>query len=188
MIEARIDTSVPALEGENVYTGWFLTYATHKQMLRDVLDTGGSGSTQTEPRLMFIRVGDKGAFKVSPVNGRLLGFELFGVRITGGDILREEAPEPTRSGALVIPLQNPYQPVVFEQGSGEVPCQEVGFRQIGYRVAAARTGHLFRVQFFRGGPAVSFFRIADCLTAGFGEGNVLAELWLENVRRTGQHG
>src|SRR5574341_687638 len=188
MITVQTDTSIPPLEGENVYTGWFLTYETNGPLLRNALGISEATAVKAEPRLMLIRVGDKGAFKVSPVTGRVLGFELFGVRITGSDILDDPAPRPRQSGALTIPLHHPYHPAIFEQGRGEAPCREPGFRQIGYRMAASRTADRFRVQFFRSGPTELYRRVANCLIAGLDEHGSLAESWLDNPRKTRQHG
>lgn len=187
MILVKVDQGAPPLEGENIYTGWFLTYLTHDLILREALGINTIGSHAAE-RLMLIRVGDKGAFKVSPVSGRLVGFELFGVRTTNSEILSQPVPNVTRAGALTIPLALPYDPIIFEQGRGEAPSHEAGFRQIGYRVAATRTADLFRVQFFRGGPAERYLRVADCLIAGLSDEGALVELWLEQVQKTGQHG
>jgi hypothetical protein len=82
----------------------------------------------------------------------------------------------------VIPLNLPYHPMIYENGTGEVECREAGFRHIGYRVAATRSGERFRVQLFRAGPVEDYLRIANCLIIGLDGSGALSEVWLENVQ------
>jgi hypothetical protein len=91
-------------------------------------------------------------------------------------------PDPQEYGGIIIPVELPYDPMIYELGTGEVACREAGFRQIGYRTAAARGGSTFRIQLFRGGMAESYLRIADCAVVGLSHKGALVEFWLDQVR------
>jgi len=179
MVMPQIDSTAPALHGRNVYTGWFLTFGVDDETLRKELAI--NGTPETSPRLMLIRLGDKGAFKVSPVTGKVLGVELFGVRLQSSEILREQPPRTRNQAAMTIPLKLPYHPIIFEQANGEVESREAGFRHIGYKVATTRSADRFRVQLFRAGDVDRYFRISNSLIVGLDEEDVLAELWFEDV-------
>jgi hypothetical protein len=180
MVLPNIKSSSPMLQGRNEYTGWFLTFSVSDGTLRRELAI--EGTLDAAPRLMLIRLGDKGAFKVSPVTGKLLGFELFGVRLTAMEVLRNPSPHTTSEAAMMVPLNLPYHPMIFEHGTGEVECREPGFRHIGYRVAATRSGDRFRVQLFRAGPVEDYLRIATGVIVGLDASGTLSEVWLENVQ------
>jgi hypothetical protein len=180
MVLPQIKSSLPALPGRNEYTGWFLTFSVDDDTLRQEL--GIDATPEAAPRLMLVRLGDKGAFKVSPVTGKVLGFELFGVRLTSMEVLHDPMPRATSGAAMMIPLDLPYHPMIFEQGTGEVECREPGFRHIGYRVAATRSGERFRVQLFRAGPVEDYLQIASGLLVGLDQAGILSEVWLDNVQ------
>ncbi len=187
MIVVKVEPRFPMLDGQAIYTGWFLALSPpYGPALRAALEIAPEAMEAT-PRLMPIRVGDKGTFRVSPVDGRVLGLDLFGVRLTAIDILDAPTPGAPIQGGIAIPLHLPYDPVIFEQGAGEVESREVGFRHVGYRVAATRQADRFRVQFARGGPAERYVRIATCAVAGLSDESALVEVWLENVQRTREH-
>ncbi len=177
MILPTINPDGSILKASATYTGWFLSLLAQEPDLSRVLQV----PARMEPRLMLIRLGDRGAIKVSPVDGRIVGVEFFGVRLNAIEILQDSMPEAQDQGAVTIPLELPYDPIIYEMGNGEVACREAAFRQIGYRVAAARGGHMFRVQLFRGGPAESYLRIASCAVIGLSQKGALVEFWLDQV-------
>lgn len=187
MVIPNIDRSQPALSGSNIYTGWFLTFGVDETTLWDELGISRENELSgAAPRLMLIRLGDKGAFKVSPVTGKILGFEIFGVRPTNNDILRDPVPKPTGEAALYIPLHLPYHPMIFAQDTGEVECREKGFRHIGYRVAGTRTGDRFRVQLFRAGSTRERVRIATDVIVGIDDEGAISDIWLDRVQHAQQ--
>src|SRR5947207_2335815 len=103
MVLPQIDTTAPMLEGKNEYTGWFLTFAVDEAAARREL--GINNEQEAKPRLMLLRLGDRGAFKVSPVTGKVLGFELFGIRLMSSEILRDPTPRAAKAAALSFPLK-----------------------------------------------------------------------------------
>src|SRR5687768_13567813 len=102
MVLPQIKSSLPALLGRNEYTGWFLTFSVDDHTLRHELSI--DATPDAAPRLMLVRLGDKGAFKVSPVTGKVLGFELFGVRLTSMEVLHDPMPRAISEAAMIIPL------------------------------------------------------------------------------------
>jgi len=177
MIIPTLKRDASILRARVTYTGWFLSMITLEPDLSRILRVPQNGV----PRLMLVRLGDRGALKVSPLDGRLVGIEFFGIRLNGVEVLTEPMPDPETHGGVTIPLELPYDPIIYETGSGEVPCHEASFRQIGYRTAAARGGGIFRIQLFRGGPVESYMRIADCAVVGLSQQGALVEFWLDQV-------
>lgn len=183
MITLQINHQAGVVKGSSIYTGWFLSFDVDESLLESALGiTSEMKSLGAVPRLMLVRIGEKGAFKVSPISGKVLGIEFFGVRVTNSEILNTPTPKPHKSASLTVPLNLPYHPVIFEQGSGEVESLEAGFRHIGYKVAAGRGGDRFRVQLFRAGEVVEYLRIASSVVIGIDERGGLAEIWFDPVQ------
>jgi hypothetical protein len=178
MIIPQLNTDASMYEADATYTGWFLSLLAREPELSHILGVPRNGV----PRLMLIRLGDRGALKVSPVSGLIVGVEFFGIKLNGIEILSDPMPDPQKQGAVTIPLEFPYDPVIYETGTGEAASREAGFRQIGYRAAASRGGSVFRIQLFRGGPAESYLRIADCALIGLSATGALVEFWLDQVQ------
>jgi hypothetical protein len=185
MVTPLITPQSEPLSGSNLYTGWFLTFGVDIPVLvRELGITSDLTALGAVPRLMLIRLGEKGAFKVSPITGKVLGFELFGVRLMNNEMLSTPTPKALQAAAMTIPLKLPFHPVIFEQGTGEVECLEPAFRHIGYKIAASRTGDRFRVSLFRAGPAEHYLRIGTCITIGLDEAGALSEIWLDGVQHS----
>ncbi len=188
MIRVNICPPDDPVQGLVYYSGWFLTLQVHEMPLRRALGLPPADPESGEgpiPRLLSLGVGERGVFHVSPINGWLLGFELYGVSRHSGELLQSGVPPTSRSGALCLPLAHPFGEWVFSAGSGPIEGTEAGYRSIGYRVAVSRGADVFRIQFFRAGPAERYVRIASCAVAGISEQGGLSEIWLHDAVLTG---
>jgi hypothetical protein len=199
-IRVSIDLSVEWLEGRNVYADRYLTFKPSTNSLRaalgldlipdTVVTVERSARYQTAepdrafpvPRLIPIGVGEWAEFRASPVDGRLLGFEVFGVSPGNWLRLDIEFPVTSETGAIRLPLTQTHDKAIFFEDYGLYDHMEEGYRQTDYQVSANEPADVFRVQFLPSRSANLHVRIADCLIAGL-SGDTLVDLWLQSVEQ-----
>jgi hypothetical protein len=201
-IRVSIDLSIESLEGRNLYADWYLTFKPSNDSLHAALgldlipdtvakverlaryQTAEPGRAFPVPRLIPIGVGEWVEIRVSPIDGRLLGFELFGIQPGKWLGLEVNFPIVSEIGAISLPLTQTHDKTIFFEDYGIYDHMEEGYRQTDYQVSANEPADVFRVQFISGRSANLYVRLANCLVAGL-NGDTLVELWFQNVRQEG---